>query len=238
MNGERDHMRWRADLAAYLLGSLEDHEHDAVDRHLEGCEACREEVLWLRPAVDLLPASVAQVDPPPELRERLLAEVHAEAAPSPAQVAEERARRPAARQGSLRRFLLRPAMGLAGVALVAAVVAGYAIHDDGSAPTTPTTFHGQGAGSLRASLERRDDSGTLKLTGLRQAPASQVYEAWVQRGSRIRPASLFDSRQNGTASVALEHRLAGVDAVMVTLEPRGGSRQPSSPPVVNVALSR
>jgi anti-sigma factor RsiW len=226
-----EHMR--ADLAAYLIGSLDDGERAAVEQHLDGCEACRRELRWLQPAIDLLPESVAQVEAPPQLRERLLAEVGADPGVAPA--APDRRRAAERRGGFLRGFLLRPATGLAALALVAAAVAGYAIAGGGSGSAT-TTIPGQGPGSLRAALERSGDSGTLKLTGLRQAPSSHVYEAWVQRQQgQVAPVSLFDARHNGTASVSLDHKLDGVQAVMVTVEPRGGSHQPTAPPLISVA---
>jgi anti-sigma-K factor RskA len=226
---------WRAELAAYALGSLEGDERRSVEAHVSGCEACREELSWLQPAVDLLPESVAQLDPPPQLRERLLAEVRSDAAQSGASAPAQGRRRPA-RQGFLRGFLLRPATGLAAVALIAAGVGGYALSENGSETGgRTTTVSAQGPGSLRATLERSGDSGVLKLTGLRQATPTHVYEAWVQRDTQIRPTSLFDARHNGTANVSLEDKLGGAKAVMVTLEPRGGSRQPTSPPVINVS---
>ncbi len=56
------------DLAAYALGALDPGEAAALERHLAGCPACSERLLWLRPAVDLVPASVRQVEPPASLR--------------------------------------------------------------------------------------------------------------------------------------------------------------------------
>ncbi len=237
MNAPSEHSPWRGDLAAYLLGSLEEDERTAIESHLDGCDACREQLRWLQPAIDLLPEAVAQVEPPPQLRERLLAAVGSEAGVEPASEVKER-RRASGGRGFLRGFLLRPATGLAGLALVAAAVVGYTLAGSGSSSPT-TTIPGQGPGSLRAALEQSGDSGTLKLTGLRQAPSSHVYEAWVQRQhGRIAPVSLFDARHNGTASVSLEHRLDGVQAVMVTVEPRGGSPQPTTPTVISVPAKR
>jgi len=236
MNAENDHRSWRADLAAYLLGSLDEEETRSVEQHLEGCQVCRDELVWLRPAIDLLPESVAQLDPPPELRDRLLAEVRSDAAETA--VAAEPTREKLRRKG-FRGFLLRPATGLAAAALIGAAIGGYALNEGGSdSGGNTTTISAQGPGSLHANLERSGDSGVLKLTGLHQASPSHVYEAWVQSGSQIRPTSLFDARHNGTASVLLENHLDGADAVMVTVEPRGGSHQPTSPPVVNVATQR
>ena len=233
MSGPVDHQEWRADLAAYLLGSLDEDESAALEEHLESCESCREELRWLQPAVDLLPDSVERIDPPPRLRERLLAEVASDPDVAPQQA--NRGRRASDRKGFLRGFLLRPATGLAAIALVAAAVAGYALHDSGSSPATTTT-RAQGPGQLRAALARSGNSGTLELTGLQQAPPSHVYQAWVQRsGGQV---SLFDSSHDGTASVSLDDKLRAVKAVMVTMEPRGGSRHPTSPAVISVSTKR
>jgi anti-sigma-K factor RskA len=237
MNPENDHSSWRADLAAYALGSLDEDEKRTVEQHLEECQVCREELVWLQPAIDLLPESVAQVDPPPQLRDRLLAEVRSDAA-EPAVAAEPTREKPS-RKGFVRGFLLRPATGLAAAALIVAGIGGYALNEGGSdSGGNTTTISAQGPGSLHAKLERSGDSGVLKLTGLHQASPSHVYEAWVQSGNEIRPTSLFDARHNGTASVSLENHLDGANAVMVTVEPRGGSHQPTSPPVINVATQR
>jgi anti-sigma-K factor RskA len=235
VTGARDHRRWRADLAAYLLGALEPDEEAVMERHLERCGRCRDEIRWLQPAIDLLPESVPQLEPPEDLRARLLAEIRsdaAEATPEPALPQ----RVAAQRRGfaGLRGFFLRPAVGLTAVALIVAVAAGYLVGGGGGSETT--TFSGPVDGKVRATLERSGDSGTLQLTGLRQLRGSDVYQAWVQRDGRIEPSSLFEARSDGTASAAIPHQLEGAEAVMVTREPRGGSRQPTSTPIVTVTL--
>jgi hypothetical protein len=127
-------------------------------------------------------------------------------------------------------------VGLTAVALIAAVIGGYALRGGGDETGTTTTETVAQGGAIHATLERSGDSGTLELTGLHSLPHSRVYEAWVQRGNRIEPSSLFAIRRDGSASTAIPHQLEGADMVMVTAEPRGGSRQPSSSPIVSVAL--
>ena len=238
MTGVRDHRRWRAELSAYLLGSLEDDEVEALESHLEDCQRCRDELLWLRPAIDVLPESVPQLEPPPALRTRLMEEVRADAAAAtPAGAVREPVRpAPARRWTGLGGVFLRPAVGLTAVALIAAVIGGYALRGGGDETDTTTTETVAQGGAIHATLERSGDSGTLELTGLRDLPRSRVYEAWVQRGNRIEPSSLFAARRNGSASTAIPHQLEGADMVMVTVEPRGGSKQPSSSPIVAVSL--
>jgi anti-sigma-K factor RskA len=237
MSPTGDHRQWRADLAAYLLGSLEAEETDALERHLEDCQRCRDELRWLQPAIDVIPESIPQLEPPPGLRERLMAEVRADAGAEAFVASDVEAQRPAAPArlaDRLRDFFLRPVAALTAVALIAAVAAGYAVRGGGGEATT--TIGAQGGNAVQAKLARHGDSGTLELTGLGQLPASRVYQAWVQRNHRIEPYGLFEARHDGTASAVIPHHLNGADSVMVTREPRGGSEQPSSPPIVTVAL--
>jgi anti-sigma-K factor RskA len=235
VTGARDHRRWRADLSAYLLGALEPEENEAMETHLEDCERCRDELRWLQPAIDLLPQSVSQLEPPSGLRARLLAEVRSDVAELPAEAEGER-RAPRRHSGGLRRFFLRPAVALTCMALIGAVIAGYALRGGGDEERTTTIETKVPGTAVHGSLERSGDSGTLQLTGLKQAPPGHVYQAWVQRNNRIEPSSLFDVRRGGRASTAIPHQLAGADTVMVTVEPRGGSKQPSSSPIVSVSL--
>jgi anti-sigma-K factor RskA len=235
----RDHRSWRADLAAYSLGALDDEENAAMEGHLADCGRCRDELLWLQPAVDLLPEAVIQLEPPPQLRARLLAEVRSDAAEleAPATWDARRTAPPRRRGAGWRGFLLRPAIALTAVALLGAVIGGYALRGGGEGSGTTTTRTVAQSGTVHATLERSGDSGTLQLTGLRQAPAGRVYQAWVQKGGKIEPSSLFDVRRDGSASTAVPHQLDGAEMVMVSLEPQGGSRQPTSAPLVTVSLS-
>ena len=232
-----EHTPWREEIAAYLLGALNPEETAAVESHLESCERCGEELIWLQPAVDLLPESVEQLDPPPELRERLLVEIGAAHAPPAAEDGERRRRSDRRRGGGrVSSFFLRPAVALGAVALIAAAIGGYSLAGGGDDRPTITTPPAQGLGDLSATLERSGDQGTLKMTGLRQAPSSHVYQAWVQSGEKIQSSALFDAGRDRRAAVAIPQSLKGVDAVMVTIEPRGGSRQPSETPVIEVPL--
>ena len=42
-------------------GALEPGEAAELERHVEGCERCREEIRWLTPAVNALPESVERL---------------------------------------------------------------------------------------------------------------------------------------------------------------------------------
>jgi hypothetical protein len=58
----------------------------------------------------------------------------------------------------------------------------------------------------------------------------------VERDGRVVSAkTLFVPNQDGTASATIDD-MEGVNTVMVTAEPRGGSVQPTSAPIVSVAI--
>jgi anti-sigma-K factor RskA len=223
------HERWRDELAAYALGALEPGEAAELERHLAGCEACREELDWLRPAVQALPESVERLEAPAELRGRLLAQVRSEAGTAGAT---QRGRSSWMPRG----WSLRPATGLAALALIVAAVAVYAIAGGDSGAGGTTTVVAGHAPGVTAEMVSNGDSGTLHLTNLQQLPPDEVLQAWVQRGKRVVSANaLFEPNPDGTASATVDD-MDGVKTVMVTAEPRGGSVQPTSAPIVSVAI--
>lgn len=224
---ERGHEERRDELAAYLLGALEPGEAAALEQHLAGCEECSAELEWLRPAVQVLPEAVDAVEPPAGLRTRIIGEVEADV----------KTKRAPSRFGWKRRALgLRPLAGLAVIALFAAAVAGYAIRDGGEGGSDATTVAVGKPPAVTAEMVSEGDSGTLWLENLHQLPADEVLQAWVQRGEQVESAkTLFVPNADGSATAVIDD-MEGVEAVMVTAEPRGGSEQPTSEPIVAVAL--
>jgi len=220
------HDGWKDEVAAYVLGTLSPGEEADIERHLAGCEECRRELRWLRPAVDRLAEDVEIVEPAPDLRERVLGEVRADV---------KRARPQKAPRSSLFRSW-RPVAALAAVALIAAAVAGYAIRDgESGGPQTTTVVAGKPPG-VTATMVASGDTGTLKLANVGEMPADRVLEAWVQRDGKVEPVrALFVPDRSGRASTTIADT-RGVEVVMVTAEPRGGSESPTSPAMVTLEM--
>ena len=241
-----DRERLRDDLAAYALGALDEPEARVLERHLAECEACRERVGWLRPAVDVLPATVEQLTPPEHLRESLMAVVRAEAEvaeapePEPGQVARARARsEPWWRRWSA--AALRPAVVMTAlIVLAVGIGAGYLLRGSGTEEAGPTLVKAEptkGNGDLvSATLERQGDSATLHVQRMPPLRANQVYEVWVNRGGVMEGRSLFVLSKDGTAAAAVPGPLSGAKFIAVTREPRGGSEQPTTKPLLTAPL--
>lgn len=233
-----DHSRWGEDLAAYALAALEPGEAAELERHLAGCERCRAELRWLAPAVQSLPESVERQQPPRRLRESLMAEVRADA---PAAGAAGEAEGGGSVLGWIRGSFgsrgLKLAAGLASLALAIAAVAGYEIGKGGSGEST-------GGGSTLVSREHgitakmisEGEGGTLHLANVHQLPPGKVLEAWVRREGTVEPApALFVPNRKGQAETTIAD-MSGVDTVMVTEEPQGGSEEPTSPALVTMTV--
>ena len=185
--------------------------------------------------------AVAASGPAPgaALRERILADVRAEA---PQNVV----------PFEPRRHRLAPALGA--VAAIAAVVAlaiglwgasvSSKLDDTRSAlarseaaaavladPSAQSVGLQAGEGRLVVGADGR---AVLVVDGLDPAPAGKTYEMWIVPGGNIEaanPAGLFSGR-DGTQIVAIDGMVQAGDLVAVTVEPSGGVDLPTTAPIV------
>lgn len=58
---------------AYVLGALSPEEASQIESHAATCEQCREEIADLKHVVSVLPLACTSVEPPPDLKSRILA---------------------------------------------------------------------------------------------------------------------------------------------------------------------
>lgn len=237
------HDRHGESVAAYLLGALPELEAQAFERHLMGCETCRDELEQLRPAVEALPHAAVPVQPPASLKASLMEtvrrEAEGEARPSALARLAERVRA---------RTTIRPIPAVAWVSavLVLGFVAGAGVTgvlggDEDPAIYTASVSESVSQGS--ASLEVDPDGGhgaVLSVSGMPTLPSAQqkaVYQLWLVRGDdNPAPSSTFSVGADGTGRGAITESMRGVDAVLVTREPAGGSKVPSEQPILSVEL--
>ena len=227
---DADHSRYEDDVGAYLLGALDDSERHDFERHLADCPRCAMDVDRLQTAADALPRSVAQVTPPPGLKRSIMREVEGEAP-----------------RRSLARFLpslpaLRPAAALAGVAaaLLLGLVVGLGLGrsgDEGERRVAASVDKGRlpaASGSLVVPEDGTD--AVLRVQGMPAPPRGRVYQAWVKRGGAVVPQPTFEVSRDGSGAAALTEDLEDAEAVLVTVENRGGARSPTGKPVVTARL--
>ncbi len=223
------------DAAPYVLGALE--EADGYRAHLEGCAACRAQVAELQLVADTLPATVPPVLAPEALRERVLTTVRSEA--ELLRAAAGQADSPPARRG--RSQAPRVSLLGAGIALATtvAVAVALAIGLRSSPPERVTSARvAPSIAGAHASLRQANGRAELVVSGMPQPPLGKIYEVWLARGSASpQPTdALFGVTGSGLGSVNVPGSLNGVQEVMVTSEPLGGSSRPTSSPVLRVIL--
>jgi anti-sigma-K factor RskA len=234
-----DHEQWADSVGAYLLGALEPSESAGFEAHLDSCDACRRDVRELKVAADALPVSVPLVSPPPGLKGRIMAVVESEAELLAA--AGQRADEPVSprrgdSRGRLLGWLTRPAVALAcALVLIAGATGVLLTAGDGGRTVVAQTQ------SPRADvrLEIDDGGSTLVAKNMPAPPSGRIYQVWLKRpGKDPEPTSvLWSTRGDGSAEVAVPGSLEGVEAVLVTDEPPGGSEEPSKPPVITARIA-
>jgi Anti-sigma-K factor rskA, C-terminal len=230
----------RDDLVAYSLEALDPGEAAEIEAHAPGCARCSRELEALAPAVAVLGESVQQLEPPPELRERVLATVRQEAEAKQGELSGARAREEARtrreRRG-LRGLLMRPAVGLAGLAIVGAGVGGYLVADDGGNGGGESTVPVVAQKGIGGTLAIDDTSSMLDLHGLKHhLTGREVYQVWVAQGSNVRPSSNFIPDSSGRAMTAVDGPLGKGTKVMVTLEPHPGETAPTTPVLLSATV--
>jgi anti-sigma-K factor RskA len=224
---DSDHKRWSEDLAAYMLGALEPAEATELECHLEGCARCREEMRWLGPAVHSLPESIERQEPPPSLRANLMAEVQEDVREAESRSAPDR---------SWRQWILKPAVGFAVVALLVAGVVGYEVGKDDSGTGGGASTVVRQVDGLTVKMVQEDSAGTLQIEGLEPLPSDKVLEAWVEREGEVEAVpALFVPDRHGHAEATIAD-MTGVEVVMVTEEPPGGSEAPTGEPIMSMKV--
>lgn len=226
-------------VAAYALGILPAGEAAAVADHLQTCGQCREEYRLLRPAVTAIACSSLATDSTmpavvnPLLKAHLMKQVRAGAAPqrgSPAWPAY---------------------LGAAACLLFALITLteNVALKNQLNQDRTRRTEQNQAIAALVASDSRRYHFGKgevlthgrrlyLAMRNLPALPKGKVYQAWtLAKGAKtVAPSITFEPDTNGVAVIALPVIATSVAAVAVSVEPSGGSLQPTSKPIAMVKL--
>ena len=216
--------------AAYALHALDEHEERAYEAHLSACTRCREELAVLGEAAGALAFAAPTAAPPPALRERIVAAAAA----------------PRANVRPLRPRWAYPAAAAAAVAACAALGLGIwgatvsqRLHDRDEALADARTAAAIVADPAARRVPLEGAEGALVVAGdgraalvverIGAAAEGRTYEAWVMRGGRAQPAGLF--RGGGRTLLPLSRAVPQDAVVAVTLEPKGGSRRPTSRPL-------
>ncbi len=223
------------DTGAWVLGALPEEEASRFAAHLEFCADCRDEVAHLQAGADVLARVVPQVAAPPVVRDRVMAVVESEA--SLLAAASEPVDRTAPRRARWKdwAFGVRPAVSAAvACALLALGIGAGVLAGDGENRRETTASVAETLPSTEAVLRVEDGEATLRVDGLPAPEKDRDYQVWLKPpGEDPRPTdALFVPSSEGRATVEIPADVEGLEAVLVTNEPAGGSPAPTSDPII------
>ena len=245
---------------AYAVDALDDAERAAFERHLAQCPDCQQEVASLREATALM-ADDAAMTPPPGLRDSVLVG-HQEHPPHPARrpTGAARGRGRAEDDADLAPVLpMRPRRrriaGLVAAAAAILAVAGGVVlqpwQDDSSrSPQMSAADRVLAAADVKhVSIDFDDGSkatvfhspkqgrAVLVTDDMAAPPRGKAFELWLQDESgAMVPAGLMNSPGNN--KVLLKGDAAKATGVGITVEPEGGSKEPTTEPIALFELDK
>jgi anti-sigma-K factor RskA len=215
---------------AYAVDALDDLERAAFERHLAECAECRAEVAGLREVAAALAETTAAA-PPAALRDRVLATA-ATVRPLPPE-------KPATPHRPRRRtYLLAAAAAVVVLGVGATVVA--QPWDDAPPSATQAVLAAPDAssssvdlpGDASATVTHSDSLGEAVLVthDMPPPPEGEVYQLWLdQPGKGMVSAGLMPVQADQT--VLLDGDASTATAAGITVEPAGGSPEPTSDPI-------
>jgi len=107
-----------------------------------------------------------------------------------------------------------------------------------AAPDARLTVRRTSAGGLATVVASQSRHALIISTaGLPALSGGKVYELWFLAGQTARRAGLLPPATAGRTAPLLASGLQPGDAVALTVEPAGGTSQPTTTPIVSVPLS-
>jgi len=217
-------------IGAYVLGALPAESLSDIGEHLATC-ANHPEAAELQTVAAALAFAAPEADPSPALKTRLMAAVRAE---RPAPVRATPSANPLVWLLRLMQTRLAPYTLAAGLAVALVTLLLTNSDDGGETVVKDFTDGGQARGQLVYIPD--SDLAVVQAHGLEELPADKTYQVWVLRGDEPASIGFLEDPSRGEVVTTLGVDLSGADAVAVTVEPRGGSPLPTTPPVLQARL--
>ncbi len=235
-------------IPAYALNAVDDADRRRIQEHLPNCPDCSQQVAEYMPVVEMLPYAAPQVEPPAELKYRVLAAFPAVARPPAAPLVD----RVLARFDWVRALFRSPAYSLAALVLVVAVAIWsltlqnqlsqqavelahqrdvltlMAYADGGPLRLQGTDVAAGAVGRLYGTSDER--TFVVITTDMPKLPANQVYQLWLidSVGKRTSGGTFtVDDEGRGWMYVRAPQNLGQYRSVGITVEPAGGSPGPT-----------
>ncbi|HVM12788.1 MAG TPA: anti-sigma factor [Egibacteraceae bacterium] len=238
----------------YAVHALPADERAFFERHIAVCDTCGVEVAELLATAAVLGAA-SEEPSPPGMRDRVLrtVDVTRQHPPAPGEgsgSAPARRWAPPSMLAGVAAVLVLALMTLSGVTAamnqriteLEIALADSPLDDDrvlavltaGDAQTRPLDTELDA--SVRFVYSTALDRGLFVASGLEPLDADQVYELWLYHDGTPQPATIFQTDSDGRAMAVVEGAVAGAEFAAVTVEPHGGSPEPTGQVVIHGAV--
>jgi anti-sigma-K factor RskA len=232
MNG-MDHGRFEELKDAYVLGALSETERQEFEEYLASHPERQAEVEELGAVAGLLALSPQEHEPPPQLRSRILEAVGGEAT----HAAEDRRSSWIGELLSVRNLALGAAALLVIGLFSWSMLLREEVQDLQASQQRTIVLEGSGiAEEVRAEVVVLEGGrAVLMAENMPPVPENRTMQIWVIEDDDPEPGGLFEPADKMVAA-AITHPLRGADAIAVTVEPDGGSPEPTSHPMFTAKL--
>ena len=217
---------------AFVLDALDDRERASFTRHMESCDSCSLEVAELRETAARLADDVWSV-PPPRMREAVLARVAATRQEPP--LRRTRAPRPHRQSWRHRTTMALVAASMVGLASLSGVlivrdrqadiqqrrIDAILYAPDAALRSSPLSD----GGHLTVIMSPSHNAAVVMLGQAQPFDKNHAYQAWKLKGGQATSAGVMPAGK-GDATLYVDG-LTGSEAIAVSLEPAGGSPQPT-----------
>jgi anti-sigma-K factor RskA len=233
---ERTHEELKSLVAAYVLGAVPSEEVGPVRNHIMTCDECMAEAGEHAGAIDSLALAVEPIAVPAGFADRVMAQI--------APVAERETAAAAAPRRNwfadwVRGRGLALAGGMAALVLLGVLGTGWIQARQDLSRTEDVLsalIHGEaielrGERGAAAELVPTNEGAVMAVAGLPEAPGSHVYQLWYMKDGEPVSVGTFETRDSVVVMEVAES-FDGYENAAVTVEPSGGSRQPTSDPVI------
>ncbi|OBI79830.1 anti-sigma factor [Mycobacterium sp. E740] len=225
--------------APYALHAMAASELAEVDRRLAAAppavaRAFADEVREVRETMAVVSAATA-AEPPAELRARLLAEVGDVGNAPVRQLRPRRWQRIALAAAAV----LVVGLGALGVGLALRPAASPSTAEQVFAARDVRTVSGQipGGGTATVVFSREKDAGVLVMNNVTPPQPGTVYQMWLIDDGGPHSAGTMDPQAVAPSTTAVLPDLGKSSTLAFTVEPPGGSPQPTSTPFAQLPLA-
>ncbi|WP_328325679.1 anti-sigma factor [Kribbella sp. NBC_00382] len=238
----------------YALDALDEDERILFEQHLPHCTVCAAEVAEFRETAAKLSTDVAMA-PPRGMKDALMASIaqveQLPAVPEAAEPVNRAVPQPVVARRTVGR---RSLLALAAALVIVAGAGGIAVDQYRKNSSTQRateqiaavlaqpdaqTLHGSLAGGGEATMvaSSRGDAAVVVLSSLPALPSEKTYQLWLIDKSKAAHSIGLAEASSSSQTKILAGGVTGKVAFGITVEPKGGSRQPTMPAAVIIPIA-